>query len=31
MRQLGFFDVEKRLRKIVQNGDPLTKINELTD
>ena len=31
MRQLGFFDVEKRLRKIDQNGDPLTRINELTD
>jgi IS5 family transposase len=31
MKQWGFFDLEKRLRKIDQNGDPLVKINQLTD
>jgi IS5 family transposase len=31
MFQPGFFDLQKRLHKIDQNGDPLTRINEAVD
>ena len=31
MKQRGLFDLEKRLWKIDKNGDPLIRINELTD
>ncbi len=31
MFQPGFFDLDKRMRKIDSNGDPLTKINQALD
>jgi len=31
MFQPGFFDLDKRMRKIDSNGDPLTKIDQVVD